>query len=173
MEFVLGLQVDVAHVEGVAKDVGEAAYRDPSAGAIPQAEIEKESGKPAKGIVTGRVPLEGELDERPLLCIYLLRLAGSAVQVPHRRGVRQEALLQSLLDAALRFFPQIPDVVRGDNRLDVCREPPAPGVHIDTLAGEVDRNASVDELSEIRPVLQVPGTPIHLVDDETLSVVLS
>ena len=57
--------------------------------------------------------------------------------------------------------------------MDVRGEAPAARLEVETLVREMDFNAGVNQLSKIRPVLEVPGASIDLVDDDAFCFSLS
>jgi hypothetical protein len=172
-EPVLVPEMDLSHVERIPEEQGEPGDRDPATSSVPEPKIEKDRGKTLKCVLTTCVPGEGKPDERPPFRVDLLRLAGTAIQVPDRRLVRVEPLFQPFLNATLGLLAEVPDVVSGDHRLDICGESTAPGRHVDPFAGEVDGDAPIDELSQVRPVLQVPGRAVYLMDDQSVRFAVS
>jgi len=172
IELVPFPQVHVAHVEGIPEENGEPGDRDLPVSSVPESEIVEKIDELLERVIASRVPGEREADERSSFGIDLLRFAGAAVQIADGRRTRIEPLLQPLLDAALRFLPQVTDVVGGDHGLDVGSQPATSGIHVDAFAGEVDGDALVDEFSEIRPVFEVAGRAVDLVDDESVRLTL-
>src|ERR1041384_4204874 len=62
----------------------------------------------------------------------------------------------------------MPDVVGRDHGLDVCREPAAPGVQVQTLIGEMHFNALIYQFTEIGPISEVARAPVDLVDEHAV-----
>lgn len=72
-----------------------------------------------KPVPTGAIQFKRFPDNRSFHRIKLLHLAFPAIKVPHGRGDRIQALLQPPIKSFPRLFSQVPDEVRGDDRLDV------------------------------------------------------
>jgi hypothetical protein len=75
-----------------------------------------------------------------------------------------------LFDAAVETLPglfaKVADVVRGDDGLDVGRQPAAPRVEIEIFIGAMDFNAVVEQFHQLGPVLHVARAPVNLVNDD-------
>ena len=172
-ELVALPRLQVSNVERIPEEVGQAGDADLAPLPIPEAEIVEKRGELSEGVVPGRVPGEGQPDERGLVRIEFLRPALAPVQVADRRAVRSEALFQASANPTLRFLAEIPDEVCRDDCLDVRREPAAPRAHVQVVACEVNRDPRVDEFSELGPVLQVLGAPVDFLDDEAIRLLFS
>src|SRR3546814_236096 len=95
-----------------------------------------------------------------------LRLAGTAIEVSERSPSRVEALAQSCLDTLEALFAEVADVVGGDHGLDVGRQAAATRPEVDAVVREVHIDAAVEQLAEVRPVSEVPGSAVDLVEDD-------
>src|SRR3546814_14627948 len=95
-----------------------------------------------------------------------LRLAAAAIEVPERRTSRVEALAQPCLDTLEALFAEVADVVGGDHGLDVGRQAAATRPEVDAVVREVHIDAAVEQLAEVRPVSEVPGSAVDLVEDD-------
>jgi len=116
------LDANQSRIEGVVQRLREAVYGNRASRDVAEA-------KPVEFITQGvereaprRVELEGFPYERPFLGINRFRFAGALVEIADRSPHGLKALLQASVDAFLGLLSKIPDVVRGDYRLDVCRE---------------------------------------------------
>ena len=78
------------------------------------------------------------------------------------RGI--EALFQAAIEALPRLLAEIPNEVRRNNGLNVGRQSAPARVKVEIVVREVHLDAAVDELTEVRPVAEVPSAPIDLVD---------
>jgi len=94
------------------------------------------------------------------------RPAGAFVAIPERSRPREESLFEAAVHAFDGFLTEIPDVVGGHDGLDVSREPSATRAQIERVMGDVDFEPAVDQLAEVRPIVQVASRPIDLVDHD-------
>jgi hypothetical protein len=74
-------------------------------------------------------------------------------------------LLEPAVKAFLGFFAQVPDEVRGNNRLDVGCKPATSGTEVKRFIGKIHFNAAVYEFSKIRPIPEISCRAVNLVDD--------
>src|SRR3546814_10039317 len=95
-----------------------------------------------------------------------LRLAAAAIEVPERRTSRVEALAQPCLDTLEALFAEVSDVGGGDHGLDVGRQAAATRPEVDAVVREVHIDAACEQLAEVRPVSEVPGSAVDLVEDD-------
>src|SRR6185436_14554416 len=159
------LHPDEPDVEGIAKHGRKAVYRDLPAPAIREPRPAQLRLERVQVVSAGRVQLEGPAYQGTLHRIDGLGLPGSAIEVPDRRRQGQDALLQAAVDALQGLLAEIPDVVGGDDRLEVGGEPAAAIREVELLVREVELyEAPVHEFREIYPIPAVPDAPVDLVD---------
>src|SRR5262249_47389648 len=71
------------------------------------------------------------------------------------------------------FLAEVADEISSNDGLNVGREATAAGLEIERLVYEVHRDAAIDEFAEFRPVTEVPGAPVNLVDQDSFDLTLT
>lgn len=94
------------------------------------------------------------------------------VEITARRRQWVEPLLEPSLETHPHDLAVIADEVRGYDRLDISREPPATRGEVEALMGKADVDPGVDQIAELCPVLQVAGAAVDLVNDDALGLAL-
>lgn len=161
-----------AGIERIPEDIVDACLCNRTTSLITQPEFVHVHGESPGAVLSGGVALEKLPDKWSPYRVGDLVLATSLIEVPNRGGHRVEALLQPAVDAFARFFPQVPDEVRGDYGLDVSAEASPARPHIQTLVGKVDVDILVNEFTEDRPILEIAGAAINLVQNDAFALSL-
>ncbi|MEI9931360.1 MAG: hypothetical protein WDM89_12660 [Rhizomicrobium sp.] len=104
-------------------------------------------------------------DERRPRWVCGLGIALALIQIANRRWKRIYALLQAAVEALLGFLAIVADEIGGDDRKHICRKPPAARTEINRFMRELEIDASVVELAEHVPVVEIAGAAVNLMDD--------
>ena len=93
------------------------------------------------------------------------RFSSAAIEIAQGRLHRIETLLQPAVHAFDGLFPKVSDVVHRDDRLNVGGQAVASRFDPAVLACNVDLNSLVHYFVEPRPIEEIPGASVDLVDD--------
>ena len=110
---------------------------------------------------------------RPTIRVGFFRFAAAPVLIPEGRSKGIQALLQSAIEAFSCFFPQIANVVGCHDCLNVGRESSSARVQVEAFIGKMHFDADIDQICNIRPVLQISRTPVNLLENDPLRFALA